>query len=164
MNIVLVGMSGSGKTTVSYALSELCGMERFDTDERIEQEYGIISEIFNSHGEKFFRDIETEIVKYFSYMQGVIISTGGGCLLRQKNVDLLKKAGKIVYLRTSVNELDKRLEGDKSRPLLLGDIKVKLKKMFSVRDPIYSANADLIVDTDGLSAEEVAKVIWENIK
>lgn len=164
MNIVLVGMSGSGKTTVAYILSKLSGMERIDCDEQIESEFGKISKIFEEHGEGFFRDIESAVVMRFSQKQSAIISTGGGCLLRQKNADILKKNGKIVYLRTTVDELEKRLKNDKSRPLLKGDIKVKLKEMFAVRNPMYTANADLIIDTDGLSPEEVAKEIWENIK
>lgn len=164
MNVVLVGMSGSGKTTVSYALGKLSGMQRFDTDEQIEREYGAITNLFEDRGEEFFRDVEADMVARFSQMQSVIISTGGGCLLRQKNAHVLKNSGKIVYLRTSVDELENRLNGDNKRPLLIGNLKSKLSEMLSARDPVYSANADLIVDTDGLTPEEVAKVIWENIK
>lgn len=164
MNIVLVGMSGSGKTTVAYELNKLCGIQRIDCDELIEREFGNISNIFKKHGEEYFRDIETNIVISLSDIQSSVISTGGGCVLRRKNVDILKKLGKIVYLRTSVNEIEKRLKGDKSRPLLAGDMKNKLQKMLLVRDPIYSAIADLIIDTDDLSPQEVAKEILENIK
>ena len=164
MNIVLVGMSGSGKTTVAYELNKLCGIQRIDCDELIESEFGNISNIFKKHGEEHFRDIETNIVIGLSDIQSSVISTGGGCVLRRKNVDILKKSGKIVYLRTSVNEIEKRLRGDKSRPLLAGDMKNKLQKMLLVREPIYSAIADLIIDTDDLSPKEVAKEILENIK
>ena len=164
MNIVLVGMSGSGKTTVAYALSKLTGIERVDCDEQIESRFGKISKIFEEHGEEFFRDIEADVVKDCSCKQSAIISTGGGCLLRQENADLLKKNGKIVYLRTSLNELERRLKGDKTRPLLTGDIKSKLKEMLAVRDAIYSANAEIVIDTDGLSSKEVAKAIWEKVK
>lgn len=164
MNVVLVGMSGSGKTTVAYALSKLTGMERIDCDEQIERKFGQISEIFEERGEEYFRDIEANVVKDCSFKQSAIISTGGGCFLKQENANLLKQNGKIVYLRTSIEELEKRLKGDKARPLLAGDLKSKLKEMLAVREPIYSANADLIIDTDGLSPEEVAKLILENIK
>lgn len=164
MNIVLVGMSGSGKTTVSLVLSKLSGMERIDCDEQIELKYGKISKIFEEHGEEYFRNLETEIVKKFSCRHSAIISTGGGCLLRQGNAELLKTNGKIVYLRTSLNEIERRLKGDESRPLLSGDIKGKLKEMLAARESIYSANADIIIDTDGLSAEEVAEAIWEKVK
>lgn len=164
MNIVLVGMSGSGKTTVAHQLSVLADMERIDCDEEIERRFGKISKIFEEHGEEFFRDIEANVVKDCSFKQSAIISTGGGCLLRQENAELLKRNGKIVYLRTSKAELEKRLKGDRTRPLLAGNLKSKLKKMLAVRDTIYSTNADLIIDTDGLSPEEVAKAIWENVK
>lgn len=164
MNIVLVGMSGSGKTTVAHALSKLNGMECIDTDEQIEREFGKISDIFKERGEEFFRDIETEVILQLSQLQSSIISTGGGCLLRPKNALVLKKNGKIVYLRTSVSELCKRLNSDYGRPLLVGDTQRKLKEMHAVREPIYLANADLIIDTDGLSADEVAKAIGENLK
>lgn len=164
MNIVLVGMSGSGKSTVSFALGKLSGMERIDCDEQIECKYGKISTIFKEHGEEFFRNLETDVVKHCSNLQSVIISTGGGCLLRRENSDLLKKNGKIVYLRTSLNELEKRLKGDQSRPLLKGKMNNKLKEMLAAREPIYSANADVTVDTDGLTPDEVAKAIWEKIK
>lgn len=164
MNIVLVGMSGSGKSTVAYALSKLSGFERIDCDELIERKFGKISKIFEEQGEEFFRNLESDIVEQCSHLQAAIISTGGGCLLRQKNVDLLKSNGTIVYLRTSANELEKRLKGDQSRPLLKGDIKVNLKEMLAARKPIYSANADITIDTDGLTPEQVAKVIWEKVK
>lgn len=164
MNIVLVGMSGSGKSTVARALSKLSGLERIDCDEIIERKFGKISKIFKEHGEEFFRNLETDTVERCSRLQSSIISTGGGCLLSQENVNLLKSNGTIVYLRTSADELEKRLKCDQSRPLLAGDIKSKLKEMLAAREGIYSENADIILDTDGLTPEEVAKTIWENLK
>lgn len=164
MNIVLVGMSGSGKTTVSYALSNLSGMDRFDTDEEIEKKYGKISKIFKERGEEFFRDVEADTIVRIAQTCSAIISTGGGCLLRKNNASVLKKNGKIVYLRTTVAELEKRLKDDTARPLLAGNLKNKLSKMVAERDPIYSANADLTIDTDKLTPEQVAKVILENLK
>lgn len=161
MNIVLAGMPGSGKTTVSGCLSARTGMPVIDTDAEIVNEHGAITEIFARFGEDRFRDLESSVCERLAAYDGVVVSTGGGCLLREKNVEALKKSGKIVYLRTQPETLIKRLKGDTTRPLLAGDGVARIYGLYSARKEIYEGAADITVDTDGLSPDEIAKKITE---
>lgn len=161
MNVILAGMPAAGKTTVAKRLSALTGAKIIDTDEEIVKAYGPIDLIFKTEGEAAFRNYETETVKKVSCLNGAIISTGGGCLIREENVRLLKQNGVIIYLRADINTLLKRANGGAGRPLLFGDTAQKMRSLFTARAPVYSAAADYVIDTDGLSADEVAKKISE---
>lgn len=162
MNIILCGMMGSGKTTVADALSKIYCLERVDTDEIIVSRYGAIDKIFATFGEEHFRDIETEVIKEVANTLGsAVISLGGGAVLRAENVDYLKRTGKIFYLRATADTIIKRLKGDNTRPLLRGNLEERVHSVLSVRSGIYEGIADIIVDTDGLTPEELAKIIKE---
>lgn len=161
MNIVLCGMMGCGKTTVAAALSALTGMERVDTDEEIVKRHGRIADIFAAHGEARFREIETETVAEVSARDNIIIATGGGCVLSERNVQLLKKNGKIVFLRTRPDTLIGRVEGDTERPLLAGGAAKRINELLPVRTPKYLAAADIVADTDGVTPESLARTIAE---
>lgn len=161
MNVVLAGMPGSGKTTVSGCLSALTGAPVLDTDAEIVKEYGEINAIFAERGEEGFRDLESAVCKRVGKAGNAVISTGGGCLLRPQNVAALKENGKIVYLRTRPETLIARLEGDHTRPLLAGDRKERVYALYRARKEIYEGAADAIIDTDGLSPEEIAQKITE---
>ena len=163
MNIVLSGMPGCGKTTVSEILAKKLGFEAVDTDALIEEEHGEISTIFAEHGESYFRNLETEAVKRVAALDGAVIATGGGCLLRPENVELLKTSGKIFYLKTEVAELVDRLKGDGTRPLLQGGLEKRLKKLYAERAGVYERAADYVVGAAGLSADGVAQKITELI-
>lgn len=154
-NIILIGMPASGKTTVA----SLYGKNVWDTDAYIENRYGKISDIFAKHDEEYFRNLETEAIRQICKNSGAFISTGGGAVLREENVRLFRQSGKIVYLRAKVETLLKRLEGDTLRPLLIGDRKEKLTKLYTERSPIYESVSDIIIDTDGLTPEEVLEEI-----
>ena len=163
MNIILAGMPASGKTTVSRVLAEKLKVKLVDTDEVIVKKFGAICDIFASFGEEVFRNMETEIVRTVSTQSGLIISSGGGCLLREENVKLFKNGGKIVYLRAKLSTLLNRVEGDTTRPLLSGDKQEKMKALLLKRSPIYEAAADLTVDTDGLTPEQIADNIIKEL-
>lgn len=164
MNIVLAGMPGSGKTSVAAELGKITGFKVVDTDALIVGRYGEINKIFADFGEDVFRDMESDIIKEVCALDGVIISTGGGSLIRSGNADLLKDGGKIVYLRATVETLVKRTAGDMSRPLLDGEKKLKIESLLSARKNIYERYADITVDTDGLSPKEIAIKITESLK
>lgn len=159
-NIVLVGLSGSGKTTIGMILSKKSNYMFTDTDEIIVKlQNRSINEIFAENGEEYFRDLETDVIKEVSTQGNQIISTGGGIVLRQENLTNLSRNGIVFYLKTSVDTLIKRLEGDSSRPLLkTKDIKKKLENMLNIRGNLYE-KADVIIETDKMSAEETSEEI-----
>lgn len=160
MNVVLCGMMGCGKTAVSKAYSQLFGVEMVDTDAVIVERHGEISAIFATYGEEQFRNIETSVTKEVaSSFNNAVISLGGGCVLRSENVEALKQSGKIFYLRTKAETIIKRLKGDSTRPLLQGDLEERVNSILAKRSSIYESVADVIIDTDGLTPEEIAKKI-----
>lgn len=164
MNIILAGMPGCGKTTVAKKLAASLGYGAVDTDELIVREHGEIAKIFEEHGEAYFRKLEHETVKKISSADKTVIATGGGCLMNEQNVKLFKSGGKIVYLKTSVDELLKRLKGDTARPLLAGDLAENLNRLYNKRASIYVSAADITVITDGKTVEETIKRITESLK
>ena len=162
-NIILEGFMGSGKTTVSEILSERLDMELLDTDSAIETSDGrSISEIFEEDGEESFRDMETELLETImeDHWRDMVISLGGGLPLREKNRELLKKAGKVVFLKVSPEIVYERLKGDDTRPLLkTSDPEESIRTLLEARSDIYDAAADIVIDTDNLTPEEIADEI-----
>lgn len=164
MNAVLCGMMGSGKTTIGVEIAEKTGRRWYDTDEVIVDRYGKISDIFEYYGEEYFRKIETEVVKELSLQDGLIISTGGGLVLKEENTELLKRNGKIVFLRAKKETLAGRLTVDGTRPLLQAkteSILDRLEKLLKERSPIYERVADFTVEVDGKTPSEIADEIIE---
>ncbi len=151
-NIILTGMPGSGKSTVGKLLN-IDGFSFVDTDEEIEKRCGCtIKELIGSKGEKYFRDMETEVIKDISSKGCQIISTGGGAVLREENVNALKRNGKIFFINANPD----RLLPTDSRPL--SDTAEKLKKLYNERIDIYKATADVVVP-DMSTPEEEAEFI-----
>ncbi|MEE1185498.1 MAG: shikimate kinase [Acutalibacteraceae bacterium] len=136
-NIVLTGMPGCGKTTIGKALAKELNKEFIDIDDEIVKETGKpITEIFAEGGEELFRNIETQVIKRFSALQNCVISTGGGAILKEINIDFLKENGRIFYI-------DRPLEflvTTDDRPL--SSNREMLKKRFEERKDIYEATAD----------------------
>ena len=159
MNIVLCGMMGSGKTTVARALENIYGFSVVDTDEIIVRRHGEINAIFRDLGEQAFRDIESQTVKEVSALDGYVISLGGGVGLRRSNVEELKKNGKIFYLRTRAETVIARVKGDSSRPLLQGNLEERVHAILKDRSKVYEEAADVVIDTDDKSPEEIADII-----
>jgi shikimate dehydrogenase len=166
-NIILEGFMGSGKTTVSEILADMLELELMDTDAAIEEAEGRrISDIFDEEGEEAFRDMETDLLDMIAseHMREMVISLGGGMPLREKNRELLKKSGKVVYLKTSPETVYERIKDDDSRPLLRSkDPLVRIKELQDARSEIYEQAADIIVETDGLTPTEVARKILQEI-
>ena len=162
-NVILIGMPGCGKTTITNLCRQNYGKQVCDTDEYIESLYGRISDIFAEFGEEHFRKLETEAVRAICKKDGCFISTGGGCVMRDENVRLFKDSGTIIYLRAKKETLLKRLEGDNSRPLLVGNKAERLAELFNKRAQIYESVADIIIDTDELTPNEVLEVIFRKL-
>ncbi len=165
-NLVLIGMPGSGKTTVGKALlSLLNGFSLADIDEEIvKSEKREITEIFKENGEDYFRNLETQTLKKYQNTQNIIISTGGGVVEREENLEILKNIGCTIYIKCSVETLFERVREDNSRPLLrVEDIKERLAALYLRRDKKYQ-KADYTIDTEDLTPEECAKKILKEIK
>lgn len=164
-NIFLIGFMGTGKTTISNILGVLTGMEVYDLDEEIVKKAGMsINEIFEKFGEDHFRDIESEVVEEFSNKDGVIISCGGGAVLRSKNVDCMKEKGNIFLLRATPETVYERVKDSTDRPILNEDMSIDhISMLMNKRRDIYEACANVKIDTDDLSAFAVAmKIIEKN--
>ena len=160
MNIVLCGMMGAGKTSVGIKIADLTGMRWYDTDDLITEKYGRIPAIFEFYGENRFREMESEIVKNVSDEDNVVISTGGGCVLRPENSAALKKHGKIVFLKVDIEVLFERTgHTSDDRPLLKNTTFDKMKELLDYRSPIYESCADFTVDTNGKYIEAVAREV-----
>lgn len=152
-NIVLVGMPSSGKSTLAAALGEKLGRTVYEADALIGQEAGMdIPAIFAQYGEGHFRALETEILSRLGKLSGAVISTGGGCVTREENYDLMHQNGTIVWLQRSTEKLDKT-----GRPLSL---KNDLNEMYQKREPMYRRFADAAVDNNG-SVEATLEQILE---
>ena len=146
-NIVLTGMPSSGKTTVGNLLN-LDGFTFFDSDKEIEKHCGCtIKELIAQKGERYFRDLETEVIKELSLESGRIIATGGGAVLRQENITALKRNGKIFFIDADIN----RLKTTADRPL--SNTADKLKELYENRIDIYKSTADVIVPDTTIEGE-----------
>jgi shikimate kinase len=163
-NIVLTGFMGTGKTAVSAELARLTGFGRVEIDAEIERTAGMsISRIFERFGEPRFREMETEAIKRFARERRLIISTGGGAVMKEENVAALKEGGVIVCLTASPETILKRTSKNAERPLLqVQDPMGRITELLEKRRPFYEA-ADIMVDTEGKSPRQVAREILERV-
>lgn len=162
MNLILCGMMGAGKTTVGKALAQRTGRTLLDTDALIVERYGNINDIFARYGEQYFRDLETQTVQELCQQDKLILSVGGGLVLKRQNVEILQKNGKIIYLRAKLDTLMQRLSSDRERPLLHAgeeSLQDRLTRLLNERACIYEKAADFVVDVDEKTPEEIAEEI-----
>lgn len=164
-NIFLIGFMGSGKSTVASCLSNFCGMKVLEMDARIAEQEGMsIPNIFAQKGETYFRDAETRLLTEIEPNQGLVISCGGGVVLREENVRKMREKGCIVLLAATPETILERVRGDRNRPLLSGKQDVSsIHGMMESRRLRYEAAAEYTIQTDGKSAEEIAKEIMEGV-
>jgi shikimate kinase len=165
-SIVLVGMMGAGKSSVGRSLQRQSGLGRLDIDEILVAEFGMpITEIFEKHGEEKFRDAETEVLRRLAPDRPAIIVTGGGIVLRQENVNLLKTVGTVVWLAADEATLFERAARRDHRPLLQKENpRAVFSKLFRERESLYAAAADIRIDTSRMAHDEVAETILNKIE
>ena len=159
--IALVGLPGSGKSTIGRLIARRCELSFFDSDAVIETAQGkSVRAIFEEIGEPHFRQIETSTIEQLTSHDSGVISTGGGAILSPVNRSLLKNRCHCIYLRSKPEELIRRLRNDKKRPLLqVADPLSALKQLFAERDPLYQTTATFVVDTGRPSVHAVVNTI-----
>lgn len=159
--IALVGMPGGGKSTVGRQLAKRLDWRFADSDALIEKRLGCsIREFFASQGENAFRDVEESVIDESTSGDHLVLATGGGAVLREHNRAALKSRCHVVYLRSSPEELFRRLRNDSTRPLLqVPDPLGRLRELFDQRDPLYSETAHFTVETGRPSVASLVNMV-----
>ena len=154
-NLILVGMMGSGKTTIGRTLAKHLDKIFVDSDEEVQQRTGVtIPHIFDIEGEAGFRLRESAAISELMKRDNMVLATGGGAILAEQNRDMLRQNGIVVYLRANVHDLWVRTRHDRNRPLLqTDDPRAKLTELFEQRDPLYQQAADIVVQSGKQSVQ-----------
>jgi len=160
MNIILTGFMGTGKSAIGKKLAQRLRMGYLDTDEIIEKREGCkIFQIFQEKGEGYFREIETQVVKEVALWDNYVIATGGGVVLKEENMNALKKNGLIICLSADPETIWKRTSDGQRRPLLnCKNPKERIKSLLKERRPYYQ-KADFAIETSKLNNEEIVERI-----
>lgn len=167
MNIVLIGMRGSGKTTLGKLVAQKLNRKFVDLDNLIEESVGLkIKEMVTQKGWSFFRDQEHRVIEEISCENNLVIATGGGVICFERNLELLKANGKIILLLASIKNLAERIDGDQNRPSLTAENSLlkELELLWKERKNKYYAAADLVYETDtkislDAQAEEILNLL-----
>lgn len=159
--VFLVGPMGAGKSTIGRLLATELGFNFRDSDRVIEERTGAdIPWIFDMEGEEGFRERESAVLQELASEQDTVVATGGGIVLREKNRNLMKSVGFVCYLTASIEQLVERTARDKKRPLLqVENPRQKIIDLLALRDPLYQATADFVINTDRRSPKAVAQEI-----
>lgn len=162
MNVVLIGYRGTGKSTVGKIVAARLGRILVSTDAEIVKLVGqSITEIVEKNGWEYFRDLETKVCQELAGRTGLVVDTGGGAILRPRNVEVLRETGRLFWLTASVGTITERIRQDSQRPSLTG-VKSFLDEIQDVlreRTPKYQAAADYVIETDGKPVTQVADEI-----
>ena len=164
-HIFLIGFMGAGESTIAGCLKEMLNMNLIEMDQEIVQKEGMpIAQIFAEKGEEYFRQAETKLLVSLSQESPAVVSCGGGAVMREENVTLMKKNGKIVLLTASPETIYLRVKDSQERPVLNGNMNVEyISSLMEKRRPFYEGAADLTVSTDQKSPEEISKEIISNL-
>ena len=164
-NVYLVGLMGAGKTTIVRSLGRQLDLEFIDTDREIEARTGVsIPTVFEIEGEDGFRKREAQVIADLSRHSGRVVATGGGVVLRSENRANLRASGFVVYLNVPPYTLWERTRQDRNRPLLqVDDPLLKLKELYSQRDPLYREVADLVVDGSRNNANGILQLLIKEV-
>lgn len=161
-NIYLIGFMGAGKSSVSRAMAEISGLEEIDMDAAIVFREGMtIPEIFEKKGEEYFRRAETEVLKELARKQGVIVSCGGGTILKEENRNIMKESGEVLFLSASPETIYERVKNGRNRPLLNGHMNVEyIRGLMEERMPCYQQAKTKEIVTDGKLPQKIAEEIF----
>ncbi len=165
-NIFLVGLMGSGKTTIGRALAKRLNKRFVDADHEIEARTGAsIPLIFEIEGEASFRQREADVIRDLTAQQGIVLATGGGAVLNEASRQWLKERGIVVYLRASVSSILQRTSHDRNRPLLqTADPKARIEELSVQRAPLYEEVAHIIVETGRPNVQSVVQNILAQLE
>jgi len=167
-NIILVGFMGCGKSTIGRQISLQLNYPLIDTDNLISESMGMsIPDIFEKHGEEYFRSLETELITQLTAKdtENSVISTGGGLPVRPENRPILNKLGYVVWLKASVDSIIERTQSTSHRPLLqTSNPKLTIQNLLAERESAYSDGADLVINTDDLAIADTAHGIIESAR
>jgi len=166
-NIFLIGLMGTGKTTVGRQLSRKLKMEFYDSDRVIEERTGVdIPLIFEKEGEEGFRAREVAIIDELTQKKNIVLATGGGAILNAENRNHLVNRGTVFYLKSNLQTLVERTSKDKNRPLLqTGEpVETTLKNLLEQRGPLYEETADYVIETANNSIHSVIQAIIKHLK
>jgi shikimate kinase len=166
MNVVLIGYRGTGKSTVGKLVAARLGRPIVSTDQEIVRRAGsAIPDIVAAHGWDYFRDLESQVCQELAGRDNLVIDTGGGAILRQKNVDVLRSNGRLIWLTASVETIAARIGRDTQRPSLTGTKThvEEIREVLSERVPKYQAAADFSIATDDRSIDELATTILQHL-
>jgi 3-dehydroquinate synthase len=164
-NIFLVGLMGSGKTTIGRALAKRLNKRFVDADHEIEARTGAsIPWIFEIEGEASFRQREADVIRDLTAQDGIVLATGGGAVLNEQSRQLLKDRGTVIYLRASVNSILQRTSHDRNRPLLqTDDPKARIEELLLQRAPLYQEVAHIIIETGRPNVQSVVQSILSQL-
>lgn len=160
-HLFIIGFMGVGKTSTSRALSRRLRVQEIDSDAMIVEQQGMpIAQIFEEQGEEAFRQMETRLLDQIATMPPCIVSCGGGMVLRQENIEKMKKQGRILLLAASPETIYEHVKDSTNRPLLNGNMNVEyIRSLMEEREPRYQAAADITIITDGMTPRQAAEKI-----
>ena len=165
-NIVMIGFMGAGKSTISDYLKNVLAMDVVEMDQCIVERQGMsISDIFETYGEEYFRELETNLLIEMQSRSNVVVSCGGGVPMRERNVTEMKKNGRVVLLTAKPETILERVKDNHDRPLLENNKNVSfIADLLEKRRAKYEAAADIVVETDGKSELEICEELIHRLR